>query len=153
MTTARRSRGGRAALALTGALLTAAAILGAPALAGCGGSTGGAGSSATPASAHSSGAAAKVTFIELGSNSCIPCKEMRPVMDGVQKAFGDQVEIIFYDVWDDPAPANEYGIQMIPTQVFLDEAGDEFHRHTGFYPQEDIEALLVEQGLTRLTSP
>ena len=153
MTTARRSRGGRAALVLIGALLTSAAILGVLALSGCGASTGGAGPSATPASAHSSGAAAKVTFIELGSDSCIPCKEMRPVMDGVQKAFGDQVEIIFYDVWDDPAPANEYGIQMIPTQVFLDEAGDEFHRHTGFYPQEDIEALLVEQGLTKLTTP
>jgi thioredoxin 1 len=62
------------------------------------------------------------------------------------------VEVVFYDVWDDPAPANEYGVQMIPTQVFLDENGEEFHRHTGFYPQADIEALLVEQGLTKLTT-
>ena len=147
MTTLRRSRGGRAALVLVGALI------GVLAFAGCGGSAGEAGPSATPAAAHSQSAAAKVTFVELGSDQCIPCKEMRPVMDGVQKAFGDQVEIIFYDVWEDPAPANEYGIQMIPTQVFLDEKGAEFHRHTGFYPQEDIEALLVEQGLTKLTTP
>lgn len=147
MTTVRRSRGGRAALVLVGALI------GVLAFAGCGGSTGDAGSSATPTAAHSQSAAAKVTFVELGSDQCIPCKEMRPVMDGVQKAFGDQVEIIFYDVWEDPAPANEYGIQMIPTQVFLDETGAEFHRHTGFYPQQDIEALLVEQGLTKLTTP
>ena len=147
MTTGLPSRGGRAALVLVGALI------GVLALVGCGGSTGEAGPSATPAAAHSQSAAAKVTFVELGSDQCIPCKEMRPVMDGVQKAFGDQVEIVFYDVWDDPAPANEYGIQMIPTQVFLDDKGAEFHRHTGFYPQEDIEALLVEQGLTKLTTP
>jgi len=147
MTTLRRSRGGRAALVLVGALI------GVLALAGCGGAAGDAGPSATPAAAHSQSTAAKVTFVELGSDQCIPCKEMRPVMDGVQKAFGDQVEIVFYDVWDDPAPANEYGIQMIPTQVFLDDKGAEFHRHTGFYPQEDIEALLVEQGLTKLTTP
>jgi thioredoxin 1 len=74
-------------------------------------------------------------------------------MDGIQKTFGDQVEIIFYDVWEDPAAANEYGVQMIPTQVFLDEKGEELHRHVGFYPQAEIEALLVEQGLTKLTTP
>jgi thioredoxin 1 len=147
MTTGLPSRGGHAALVLVGALI------GVLALVGCGGSTGEAGPSATPAAAHSQSAAAKVTFVELGSDQCIPCKEMRPVMDGVQKAFGDQVEIVFYDVWDDPAPANEYGVQMIPTQVFLNEKGAEFHRHTGFYPQEDIEALLVEQGLTKLSTP
>ena len=114
------------------ALASAVVLLGVLALAGCGGNTGAAGSSAAPTPLHSPGSTPKVTFVELGSDQCIPCKEMRPVMDGVQKAFGDQVEIIFYDVWEDPAPANEYGIQMIPTQVFLDDKGAEFHRHTGF---------------------
>jgi thioredoxin 1 len=108
------------------------ALLGVLALAGCGGSTGAAGSSAAPTPLRSPGSTPKVTFVELGSDQCIPCKEMRPVMDGVQKAFGDQVEIIFYDVWEDDSPAREYGIQMIPTQVFLDDTGAEFHRHTGF---------------------
>ena len=135
------------------ALASAFALLGLVALAGCGGSSGAAGSSAAPAPTHSAGATAKVTFVELGSDSCVPCKEMRPVMDGIQKTFGDQVEIIFYDVWEDDAPAREYGIQYIPTQVFLDEKGAEFHRHTGFYPQETIEALLLEHGLTRVATP
>ena len=135
------------------ALASAMALIGFVALVGCGGSSGAAGSSATPLSTHSSGTAAKVTFVELGSDKCIPCKEMRPVMDGIQQTFGDQVEIIFYDVWEDDAPAREYGIQMIPTQVFLDEKGVEFHRHTGFYPEEKIEALLLEQGLTKTATP
>jgi thioredoxin 1 len=119
------------------------------ALAGCG-SAGG--SSAGHPSAVDSTGTAKVTFVELGSNSCIPCKEMRPVMAGIQKTFGDQVKVVFYDVSADAAPAQEYGIQYIPTQVFLDDKGVEFHRHTGFYPQEKIEALLVEQGLEKVTT-
>ena len=140
-----RMRGGL--LALTVALAVAAV------LAGCGGGTGGE-SPLRGSASSSSGAenAPKVTFIELGADKCVPCKEMQPVMRAIEQTFGDQVEVIFYDVWDDPAPANEYGIQMIPTQVFLDENGEEFHRHTGFYPQADIEALLVEQGLTKLTT-
>jgi thioredoxin 1 len=123
------------------ALLITAAVL-----PGCGGSGAGTGP------ANGSAVKAEVTFIELGADSCVPCKEMKPVMKGIEQAFGDQVEVIFYDVWDDPAPANEYGVQMIPTQIFLDKSGTEFHRHTGFYPQADIEALLVERGLTKITT-
>ena len=67
-----------------------------------------------PAAPDSSGAAARVTFLELGADSCVPCKEMKPVMKGIEQAFGDQVKVIFYDVWEDPAPANEYGVQIDP---------------------------------------
>ena len=130
-------------------LALAVALAGSFALAGCG-SAGG--SSAAHLSAVDSTSAANVTFVELGSNSCLPCKEMRPVMAGIEKTFGDQVKVIFYDVSADAVPAQEYGIQYIPTQVFLDDKGVEFHRHTGFYPQEKIEALLVEQGLEKVTT-
>ncbi len=137
----------------TGALLAVAVALAALlVLVGCGGTASDAGSSTATSAAQGSGAAPKVTFLELGADKCVPCKEMRPVMKGIEQAFGDQVEVIFYDVWDDPAPANEYGIQMIPTQIFLDENGEEFHRHTGFYPQADIEALLVERGLEKIAT-
>ena len=138
-------------------LALAVALVGVVALAGCGGSTGAAGSSAAPlptsTAAHSPSATAKVTFVELGSDSCIPCKEMRPVMAAIERTFGDQVKVVFYDVWEDDAPAQEYGIQYIPTQVFLDDKGVEFHRHTGFYPREKIEALLIERGLKRIATP
>jgi thioredoxin 1 len=146
-------RGRRQRLRVLAALTVA--LAGMAALAGCGGSAAGGSTAAdlpTPASGHGSTGTAQVTFVELGSNSCIPCKEMRPVMEGIQKTFGDQVNVVFYDVWEDDAPAREYGISMIPTQVFLDEEGVEFHRHTGFYPQEKIEALLVEQGLEKVTT-
>ena len=136
------------------ALLAAlvAGLVAALGLRGCGGD-GAAETQTPPASTRSEGAAPKVTFVELGSDMCIPCKDMRPVMDDVQETFGDQIEIVFYDVSEDEAPAREYGIQYIPTQVFLDEDGVEFHRHTGFYPQEEIEAMLVEHGLEKVATP
>ena len=39
-----------------------------------------------------------VTFIELGSVNCIPCKMMQPVMKNIEKKYGSQVKVIFYDV-------------------------------------------------------
>ncbi len=89
----------------------------------------------------------KVTFIELGSVNCIPCKMMQPVMKAVEEKFGNQLKVIFYDVWQDNAPAKKYGIRLIPTQVFLDESGKEFFRHEGFYAEAEIEKLLVNKGL------
>jgi len=90
---------------------------------------------------------ALVTFVELGSVNCIPCRAMQPVMRDLEKKFGDQIRIVFYDVWQDDAPAKTYGIRVIPTQVFLDQDGREFHRHEGFYPLAEIEKLLRARGL------
>lgn len=89
----------------------------------------------------------KVTFVELGSVNCIPCKMMQPVMEAIEKEFGNQIKVVFHDVWKDPEPGRKYRIKLIPTQVFLDESGSEFFRHQGFFPKEEIEKLLVEKGL------
>lgn len=92
---------------------------------------------------------AKVTFVELGSVNCIPCKKMQPVMEAIEKKYGEQIEVIFYDVWkaDQKQYADKYKIKLIPTQVFLDENGDEFHRHEGFYPESEIDKILQKKGL------
>ena len=99
--------------------------------------------------AQTEGVEPKVTFIELGSVNCIPCKRMQPVMKSIEEKYGEQVKVIFYDVWkqEQKKYAQQYGIRLIPTQVFLDENGKEFHRHEGFYPEAEIEKLLQTKGL------
>lgn len=91
----------------------------------------------------------KVTFIELGSVNCIPCKMMQPVMKNIEKKYTGQVKVIFYDVWtqEQRVYADKYKIRIIPTQVFLDENGKEFHRHEGFYPEAEINKILQGKGL------
>ncbi|HOT98745.1 MAG TPA: thioredoxin family protein [bacterium] len=92
---------------------------------------------------------AKITFIELGSVNCIPCKAMQPVMKAVEEKYGDQIEVIFYDVWkaDQKKFAQKYNIRLIPTQVFLNDKGKEIFRHEGFFPETEIDALLQSHGL------
>lgn len=91
----------------------------------------------------------KVTFVELGSVNCIPCKQMQPVMKAIEKKYAQQVKVVFYDVWKDDQKkyAEQYKIKLIPTQVFLDENGKEFFRHEGFYPEAEIDKLLKGKGL------
>lgn len=88
-----------------------------------------------------------VTFLELGADRCIPCKKMQPIMKEIAAAFPDRVQVVFYDVWKDSAPAEKYGIQLIPTQVFLDQKGKEIARHVGLFPKEEILELLKKHGV------
>jgi thioredoxin 1 len=92
---------------------------------------------------------AKITFIELGSVSCIPCKAMQPVIKSVEEKYGDQINVVFYDVWkpDQKKYAQEYGIKLIPTQVFINNEGKEIFRHEGFFPEKEIDSLLQKHGL------
>jgi thioredoxin 1 len=74
---------------------------------------------------------------------------MQPVMKAIESKYGGQVKVIFYDVWtkEQRPYADKYGIKLIPTQVFLDANGKEFHRHEGFYPEADIDKILTSKGL------
>ena len=91
----------------------------------------------------------KVTFIELGSVRCIPCQQMQPVMKSIKEKYAGQVNVVFHDVWTEAgAPfAKQYGIEAIPTQVFLDKEGKEYFRHVGFFPEEELVKVLNQKGV------
>ena len=91
----------------------------------------------------------QITFVELGSVNCIPCKMMQPVMKAIEQKYGNQVKVIFYDVWkqDQQHYARDFKIRVIPTQVFLDHDGYEIFRHEGFFPEHEIDTLLQSTGL------
>lgn len=90
-----------------------------------------------------------VTFIELGSVNCIPCKAMQPIMEEVRNKYPGQVRVIFHDVWT--PKGQPYGqffkIKVIPTQIFLDKNGKEYFRHEGFFPAEELYKILAKGGV------
>jgi thioredoxin 1 len=93
--------------------------------------------------------AIKVTFVELGSENCIPCRMMKPVMEKIRSQYSGQVRVVFYDVWtaEGRPQAVNFGIRAIPTQIFLDANGNEFFRHEGFFSEEEIVRLLRTKGV------
>jgi thioredoxin 1 len=94
---------------------------------------------------------AQVTFVELGSKNCIPCKMMQPVMDAIEEKYAGKVRVVFHDVWTEEGKpyGQKYNVRAIPTQVFLDKNGNEFFRHTGFLSEKSIVDLLTEHGITK----
>ena len=77
-------------------------------------------------------------LIDLGAGTCIPCKQMVPVLEEVKKAYNGKTIINIIDINDYPDEANKYGIRVIPTQVFLDKDGKEFFRHEGLFSKRKL---------------
>ena len=93
----------------------------------------------------------QATFIELGSVNCIPCKQMKSVMEKIEKEYAGKVKVVFHDVWTKEGKpyGEQYGIRVIPTQVFIDKNGKEIFRHEGYFPKEAVEKVLSDAGVQK----
>jgi thioredoxin 1 len=77
-------------------------------------------------------------LIDLGATKCIPCKEMAPILEELAETKKDYFEVLFFDVWENPDKGYEYGVRLIPTQIFFAANGEELYRHIGFYSRDQI---------------
>lgn len=65
--------------------------------------------------------------IDFGADSCIPCKEMAPVLAKLNEELRGKAIIKFVDVWKYQNLAQDYPIKVIPTQVFFDKDGKPYN--------------------------
>jgi thioredoxin 1 len=86
-------------------------------------------------------------LLDLGAGKCIPCKMMAPILDELKKEYAGKLEVEFIDVWKNPDAGKQYGIEVIPTQIFYDATGKELFRHIGFFSKDDILAKWKELGV------
>ena len=86
-------------------------------------------------------------LVDLGADKCIPCKMMAPILEELKKDYAGTINVEFIDVWKNPDKAKEYGISIIPTQIFYDAFGKELFRHEGFFSKEDILGKWKEFGI------
>ena len=87
------------------------------------------------------------SLIDFGSIGCRPCDMMAPILETLKKKYENKVNVLFIHVGKEQILAARYGIQSIPVQIFFDKQGKEVFRHTGFFPQDEIEKKLSEMGV------
>jgi thioredoxin 1 len=86
-------------------------------------------------------------MVDLGAGKCIPCQMMEPILEELKEEYENKFEVVFIDVWENPSAGKEYGIRVIPTQIFYDTEGKERFRHEGFFSKEEILAKWDELGI------
>jgi thioredoxin 1 len=65
-------------------------------------------------------------IIDFGSDSCIPCQQMAPVLKTMNTDMQGKAIIQFVDVWKYSEAADGFPIQVIPTQIFINADGNPY---------------------------
>lgn len=109
-------------------------------------------------------------IIDFGADSCIPCKEMAPVLEKMNEEWQGKVIVKFVDVWKNPGAADNFPVQVIPTQFIFDAEGkpyvpgdsneiqfqmyslqnseEHFYTaHQGGLTEDNIRAIFAEMGI------
>jgi thioredoxin 1 len=92
-------------------------------------------------------------ILDLGSDKCIPCKLMVPVLDSLAKEYKGKLVVQFVDTEKRPDVKQKYRVRMIPTQILFNAKGKEIARHMGFWPREEILKAFKQHGVKLVPNP
>ena len=86
----------------------------------------------------------KPAIIDMYATWCPPCKKLSPILEEIQKEYGDKLQIYKVDVDKEPALAQLFNASSIPLMLFIPENGKPF-TVTGLRPKEQITDIINEK--------
>lgn len=86
-------------------------------------------------------------LLDFGADWCEPCKRQKPILLDLKKEYEEKVDIQIIDVDEERERATEYKIKLIPTQIFIDQKGNQIYRHEGLLEKTKILEKFREMGI------
>lgn len=74
---------------------------------------------------------------------CGPCKMVAPILDKLAKEYAGKVVIAKVNTDDNPEWAQKYGVQGIPTMLFISD-GKIVHRQVGALPERMLKEAVAQ---------
>ena len=74
--------------------------------------------------------------IDFGADSCVPCKQMAPVLEELNEELRGKAIVKFVDVWEDAEAGKQVPLRVIPTQFFFRADG------TPYVPEDEETAAM-----------
>ncbi len=80
-------------------------------------------------------------IVEFYSDSCIPCKQLSPILGGIEDDYEEQLKVVKVNVNFDADLAAEYQVAASPTILFFKD-GQEQNRIRGLAKRPALEEVI-----------
>ncbi len=85
----------------------------------------------------------QLTLVDFFATWCGPCKTMAPMLTELKQKVGEDASILKVDVDINPAIAQQYKIQGVPTLILF-KNGQPLWRQSGLVPVHQLEKLIQQ---------